>query len=53
MSSVSARPRCGGPTANTVTASEQVRVTWRYLLVSESDIDDAKGSWPALKKLGS
>jgi type III restriction enzyme len=39
--------------ANTVTANECVSVIWRYLLVSESDIDDAKGSWPALKKLGS
>ena len=39
--------------ANTVTANDSVDVTWRYLLVSESDIDDAKDSWSALKKLGS
>jgi type III restriction enzyme len=39
--------------ANYVTADERVGVTWRYLLASESDIDDAKGSWSALKKLGS
>jgi len=26
---------------------------WSDLLVSESDIKDAKGSWGALKKLGS
>ena len=25
---------------------------WRYLLVSESDVDTARGSWAALKKLG-
>jgi type III restriction enzyme len=39
--------------ANTVTANDSVDVTWRYLLVSESDIDDAKDSWSALKKFGS
>jgi type III restriction enzyme len=39
--------------ANTVTANDSVGVRWRYLLVSESDVDDAKGSWSALKKLGS
>jgi type III restriction enzyme len=38
--------------ANTVTADEQVGVSLRHVLVSESDIDDVKGSWPALKKLG-
>jgi type III restriction enzyme len=38
--------------ANYVTADDKVGVTWRYLLVSESDLDMAKGSWPALKKLG-
>ena len=38
--------------ANYVTADETVGVTWRYLLVSESDVDTAKGSWGALKKLG-
>jgi hypothetical protein len=30
----------------------EVGVTWRYLLFSESDINTAKGSWEALKKLG-
>lgn len=39
--------------ANYVTADESVGVTWRYLLVSEADVETAKGSWPALKKLGS
>ena len=38
--------------ANYVNADAQVGVTWRYLLVSESDVDTAKGSWGALKKLG-
>ncbi|WP_298795643.1 DEAD/DEAH box helicase family protein [uncultured Pseudonocardia sp.] len=39
--------------ANHVTASDQVAVTWRYLLVSENDVASAKGSWSALKSLGS
>ncbi|MEJ7749535.1 MAG: hypothetical protein WKF56_09540, partial [Candidatus Limnocylindrales bacterium] len=38
--------------ANYVSADEQVGVPWRYLLVSEADIETAKGSWPALKILG-
>lgn len=38
--------------ANYVSADEQVNVTWRYLLVSESDVETAKASWGALKKLG-
>jgi type III restriction enzyme len=38
--------------ANYVTADEQVGVAWRYLLVSESDVDTAKGSWSALARLG-
>ncbi len=38
--------------ANYVTSDENVGVGWRYLLVSESDVDTAKGSWDALKKLG-
>jgi len=38
--------------ANYVNADDSVRVTWCYLLVSESDAETAKGSWPALKKLG-
>jgi type III restriction enzyme len=38
--------------ANHVNADATVDVTWRYLLVSESDIATAKGSWDALKKLG-
>lgn len=38
--------------ANYVTADEQVSVPWRYLLVSEADVETAKGSWRALQKLG-
>jgi type III restriction enzyme len=38
--------------ANHVTADEKVGVSWRYLLVSESDVETAKGSWNALRKLG-
>ena len=37
---------------NYVNASSLVDVTWGYLLVSESDLADAKGSWEALKALG-
>lgn len=39
--------------ANYVTADVSVGTTWRYLLVSESDVETAKGSWSALKNLGS
>jgi type III restriction enzyme len=35
-----------------VNADEKVNVTWRYLLVSETDVTTAKGSWSALKGLG-
>ena len=38
--------------ANHVSAEEQVQGQWKYLLVSESDIQTSKGSWSALKKLG-
>ena len=38
--------------ANHVNADTATDVTWRYLLVSETDITTAKGSWDALKKLG-
>ena len=39
--------------ANHVSADAQVGVTWRYLLLSETDVAAAKGSWAALTKLGS
>jgi type III restriction enzyme len=38
--------------ANHVSADESVGTTWRYLLVSETDISTAKGSWTALQGLG-
>jgi len=38
--------------ANHVNAAESVDATWRYLLVSESDVEMAKGSWRALERLG-
>ena len=38
--------------ANHVSADEAVSGTWHYLLLAERDVDTAKGSWPALKKLG-
>jgi type III restriction enzyme len=37
--------------ANHVSADEAVSATWRYLLVSETDINTAKGSWNSLKQL--
>ncbi len=38
--------------ASHVNAAEEVAVTWRYLLASETDIAASKGSWSALKSLG-
>jgi type III restriction enzyme len=38
--------------ANWVNASPGVDDHWGYLLVSETDVKTAKGSWPALKLLG-
>ncbi|RBY87442.1 DEAD/DEAH box helicase [Blastococcus sp. TF02A-26] len=38
--------------ANHVSADASVNTRWRYLLISEADVSDAKGSWPALKGLG-
>ena len=38
--------------ANHVSADDTVGVRWCYLLVSETDVKTAKGSWPALKGLG-
>jgi type III restriction enzyme len=32
--------------------SAQTNVNWRYLLVGETDVAEARGSWAALKKLG-
>lgn len=38
--------------ANHVSADDKVAVDWKYLLVSETDVSTAKGSWDALKRLG-
>ncbi len=38
--------------ASHVSANEEVGAQWRYLLVSESQIQTAKGSWTALRQLG-
>jgi type III restriction enzyme len=38
--------------ANHVSSKLDANVSWRYLLVSESDIDTARDSWEALKRLG-
>jgi type III restriction enzyme len=38
--------------AQHVSADPAVGTIWRYLLVSESDVETAKGSWEALKHLG-
>ena len=37
--------------ANHVNASDAVKAQWRYLLVSESDVQQAKGSWQSLRAL--
>lgn len=39
--------------ANHVNADQAAGARWRYLLVAERDIADAKESWSALKSLGS
>lgn len=39
--------------ANHVNADDGVKTKWEYLLISETDIKTAKGSWPALRGLGS
>jgi len=38
--------------ANYVSGDDKVGTCWRYLLVSETDVKNAKGSWDALKGLG-
>jgi type III restriction enzyme len=39
--------------ANHVSDDEKVGAQWHYILVSETDVKTAKGSWEALKGLGS
>lgn len=38
--------------ANTVNNSGAVAGRWRYLLLSETDVNDARGSWAQMKKFG-
>jgi type III restriction enzyme len=38
--------------ANYVSGDEKVGAVWRYLLISESDVSTARGSWVALNGLG-
>ena len=38
--------------ANHVSADPKVEATWRYLIVSETDVKRAKGSWAALRRFG-
>ncbi len=38
--------------ANTVNNSGQAEGRWRYLLLSEADVDDAAGSWTHMKGFG-
>lgn len=38
--------------ANWVNAAPEVKEHWGYLLMSETDVKTAKGSWAALKRLG-
>jgi len=38
--------------ANHVSGDEIVGACWRYLLISESDVKTARGSWEALEGLG-
>jgi type III restriction enzyme len=38
--------------ANHVTSKAEIKEPWRYLLVSETDVNTAKNSWDALKQLG-
>ena len=37
---------------NHVNDAAETAVRWGYLLVSETDLKTAKGSWPALRRLG-
>lgn len=49
---VQAKRKAAKRWVNTVNASGELEATWGYILVSETDIDDAKHSWPALKRIG-
>ena len=49
---VTAKARAARRWANFVNVSDEVPAQWRYLLISETDITQCKGSWAALKLLG-
>jgi len=49
---VQAKREAAARWANHVSASDQVGTTWRYLLVAESDVTMARGSWSSLKQIG-
>lgn len=38
--------------ANHVNIDKRVQAKWHYILVSERDVETAKGSWDALRRLG-
>ena len=48
---VTAKAKAARRWANYVNGSGQTPTQWRYLLLSETDIDQCKESWAALKKL--
>jgi len=49
---VLAKKRAAQRWANTANSSPEIQVTWKYLLVSEQDVEDAQGSWEQLKRFG-
>lgn len=48
---VTAKAKAARRWANYVNASSQVAAQWKYLLLSETDIEQCKESWAALKRL--
>jgi hypothetical protein len=52
LADVQGKRRAAKRWASHVTAAVEVEPTWRYLLVSETEIAAAKCSWPALKVAG-
>jgi type III restriction enzyme len=49
---VIAKKRAARTWVNTVNNSGQVEGEWRYLLLSEDDVNDAAGSWAQMKDFG-
>ncbi|CAN5871751.1 hypothetical protein BH23ACT5_BH23ACT5_06860 [soil metagenome] len=50
--SVKAKAEVARRWANEVSADEKVDREWKYLFVTESQVNQAKGSWDAMKALG-